>query len=207
MLPFLTLGMTLGLSAGIAPGPLLALVVAETLRHGARAGIRVACAPLLTDLPIIAVALLLLARLTAQPKILGLVSLAGGLLLLFFGWQDLRRRDIALPMPEESPQPLRRGIAVNLLSPYPYLFWLGVGAPLATKAMAQGVGAAAAFLGGFYLLLVGSKVVLAMVTGSSRAFLSGKAYRLTLRLLGLLLWGLALLLLRDGVTLLRGASP
>lgn len=197
MIHFLTIGMGLGLSAGIAPGPLLALVVAETLRHGVRAGITVACVPILTDLPIIAVSLFLLARLTAHAEILGLLSLAGGCLLLFLGWQNLRSRETAPLTPDTSPQPLRKGIAVNLLSPHPYLFWLSVGAPLTAKAMAQSIPTAIAFIAGFYTLLVGSKIGLALITGKSRAFLSGRAYRLTLRLLGLLLWLLALLLFKD----------
>lgn len=205
MLHFLTIGAALGLSAGVAPGPLLALVITETLRHGPGAGIRVACAPLLTDLPIIAIALFLLAQLAAQPQVLGLISLAGGLLLLFLGWQNLRCQETAPLAPEVSPHPLRKGIAVNLLSPHPYLFWLSVGAPLATKAMAHSLAAAVAFVGAFSILLVGSKMVVALACGKSRSLLSGRAYRLTLRLLGLLLWVLALLLLRDGYTLLRGA--
>ena len=52
-LAFLLTGALLGLSGGLAPGPLLTLVANETLRHGARAGIGVALAPLLTDLPIV----------------------------------------------------------------------------------------------------------------------------------------------------------
>lgn len=53
MIGFLLSGILLGLSGGLAPGPLLTLVASETLRHGARAGVRVALAPLLTDLPIV----------------------------------------------------------------------------------------------------------------------------------------------------------
>jgi threonine/homoserine/homoserine lactone efflux protein len=44
-------GAALGLSAGVTPGPLLALVIAQTLTHGPREGGKVALAPLLTDAP------------------------------------------------------------------------------------------------------------------------------------------------------------
>ncbi|MBT4876955.1 MAG: LysE family translocator, partial [Desulfobacula sp.] len=46
MIHYLTIGMVLGLSAGLAPGPLLTLVISETLLHDIRAGIKVAMAPL-----------------------------------------------------------------------------------------------------------------------------------------------------------------
>ena len=49
-------GVVFGLAAGLMPGPLLALVIQQTLRHGPGEGIKVAAAPLLTDLPIVAAA-------------------------------------------------------------------------------------------------------------------------------------------------------
>lgn len=65
MFGFLTTGAILGLSAGIAPGPLLALVISETLRHGMKAGVKVALAPIISDLPIVALTLYILAKLSA----------------------------------------------------------------------------------------------------------------------------------------------
>ncbi|MDH3383440.1 MAG: LysE family translocator, partial [Deltaproteobacteria bacterium] len=64
MLFFLGAGIVLGLSAGFSPGPLLAMVLSQTIRHGAREGIKIAAAPLLTDLPIILVSTFLLAKLS-----------------------------------------------------------------------------------------------------------------------------------------------
>jgi threonine/homoserine/homoserine lactone efflux protein len=44
----LGLGIGLGIGAGVTPGPLLALIIAETLRGGWRSGMLVALAPLLS---------------------------------------------------------------------------------------------------------------------------------------------------------------
>ena len=49
-------GLVYGLSAGFSPGPLMALVISQTLKHGIREGAKVAVAPLITDLPIILLA-------------------------------------------------------------------------------------------------------------------------------------------------------
>ncbi|UCD33501.1 MAG: hypothetical protein JSV38_06465 [Desulfobacterales bacterium] len=49
----LWVGVMFGLSAGFAPGPLLTLVITQTLRHGIKEGILTASAPVLTDAPII----------------------------------------------------------------------------------------------------------------------------------------------------------
>ena len=55
------------------------------------------------------------------------------------------------------------------------------------------------FLFGFYLLLVGSKMGIAVVAGRSRDFLAGRPYRITMRVLAALLVLLAVLLVREGL--------
>jgi len=202
MLNDLTMGMLLGLSAGLSPGPLLALVMSETLAHGTRAGLRVALAPLVTDAPIILVTVLILARLGEFRPLLGIVSLAGGLFVCYLGASHLRVRPASVDLCDARPRSLFKGIMVNFLSPHPYLFWLGVGAPTITRAMAKGPIAPLAFIGGFYLLLVGSKVALAVAVGKSAAFLTGRWYLGIMRLLGGLLIVLGILLFREGLRLL-----
>ncbi|MCX9013779.1 MAG: hypothetical protein OIN89_03135 [Candidatus Methanoperedens sp.] len=51
-LTFLVSGMIFGLTSGISPGPLLTLVISETLKNGSSGGMKVAVAPLITDIPI-----------------------------------------------------------------------------------------------------------------------------------------------------------
>ncbi|RLB88422.1 MAG: LysE family translocator, partial [Deltaproteobacteria bacterium] len=58
------------------------------------------------------------------------------------------------------------------------------------------------FVASFYLLLVGSKVGLAVIVGRSKTFLKGRVYVVTMKCLGGVLCGLALLLFRDGLGLL-----
>lgn len=203
MTGYLTIGIILGLSAGLAPGPLLALVIAETLRHGAGAGIKVALAPVITDLPILLLAFYLLSGLAERHGLLGGLSLTGGVFLLYVGWQDLRKRRVEIAAPPAAARSLARGIATNALSPYPYLFWLTVGAPTMTRAAAVDGRAAAAFLLGFYLCLLGSKVLLAILVGRSRHLLGSRGYLLTVRLLGLAVCGFGLALLAEGVRLFR----
>jgi hypothetical protein len=70
------------------------------------------------------------------------------------------------------------------------------------KALNSGVATLIAFLGAFYTCLLGAKILLAILVGRSRTFLTGRSYLYTLRFLGLLLGGLAFLLFRDGLKLL-----
>jgi threonine/homoserine/homoserine lactone efflux protein len=198
---YLTFGMVLGLSAGVSPGPLLTLVISETLRRNVAAGVRVAMAPLVTDAPIIILAVFVLTKLSDYQTVLGLLSLAGGVFILLMGAESLRCK-AQLNVPSESRSSLARGILANALSPHPYLFWISVGAPLMTRALHKDIFAPAAFLAGFYVCLIGSKIAVALLVGRSKSFLRGKAYIRTMRVLGLVLIALAALLFRDGARLL-----
>jgi threonine/homoserine/homoserine lactone efflux protein len=202
MMNFLTIGIILGLSAGFAPGPLLALVISETLQHGIRSGVKVALAPIITDLPIILLTLFILVRLSGFHDILGIISISGGCFILYMGYESIRAKGLNLAVGEQQPRSLSRGILANALSPHPYLFWFSVGAPTVIKAMNRDAIAAAAFIIGFYTFLVGSKIFLAVLVGRSRAFLSGRVYIFTMRFLGLVLMALAFVLFRDGLKLL-----
>jgi len=202
MLMALASGAFLGLSCGLAPGPLLALVLAQTLRHGPREGCKIALSPLATDAPIIVVALVLATKLAELRPLLGVVSIAGGAFVLYLAWDSFgpARRDAEASV--ERPRSWFKGILTNLLSPHPWLFWLTVGAAILAKALAQSWLAAVAFLFGFYLLLVGSKVLVALMAGRSRDLLAGRPYRVVMRILVVLLGGFAILLFREGLKLL-----
>ena len=202
----LGIGVSLGIGAGITPGPLLGLVIAETLRNGWRGGVSVALAPLLGDLFVIACCLLLLAQL--PPVFFALLSFWGGLYVLFLGWETLQTIPAtAVPTAESTRnilQSLRKGLTVNLLNPHPYLFWLTVGGPLVMQSYTQSAfGVIVAFLSGFYGCLVGSKVLLSFLVHSGRAWLQGRGYRIALQLSGVLLFLLGGMLIREALRTLE----
>jgi len=202
MLHFLTVGTILGLSAGFAPGPLLTLVIAETLQHDIRAGVKVALAPIVTDLPIIIITLFVFAKLSNFPGILGIISLLGGAFILYMGCQSMRVKKAEIAIQQEQSRSIAKGVMANMLSPHPYLFWLSVGAPLMMQALDRSVAAAGMFIASFYVCLVGSKIVLAILVSRSRHLLNSSGYLYAMRFLGLMLCVLALFLFRDGLSLL-----
>jgi threonine/homoserine/homoserine lactone efflux protein len=198
----LAVGTVLGLSAGFAPGPLLALVITQTLRHGAREGMKVAAAPLITDMPIILGSLFVLSRLSAFDRLLGGISLLGGLYVLYLAYESFRTGPVTLEEVHDQPRSFRKGALINALNPHPYLFWATVGGPLVLKSGQQSLVAPLLFVTGFYVFLVGSKLFLAFLAGRSRAFLTKKAYLWTMRVLGCLLAAFAVFLLKDALTYL-----
>lgn len=204
-LTVLSMGVVLGLSAGVAPGPVLALVISETLQHGLRAGMKVALAPLLTDLPIILLTLFILAQLAHVDQVLGGLSIIGAGVVAWLGWESLRFRP---PGPGDGVVPrersLQKAVLANMLSPHPYLFWLSVGGPIVIRSTESGPWAPVAFVMVFYALLIGAKVGVALMTARARPWLAGRGYVTTVRVLGLVLWGLAAMLLCEGLRTLLG---
>ena len=203
MLHYLTIGTILGLSAGFAPGPLLTLVISETLQHDIKSGVKVALAPIVTDLPIIILTLFVLSKLSHFHNILGVISLMGGCFVLFMGCESMRTKGVDTEVGEVEPKSLIKGVLTNALSPHPYLFWFSVGTPIMIKAMRLGVSAPLTFIVSFYFFLVGAKIVLAILIGKSKSFLRGNVYIYTLRFLGLVLCVLATFLFHDGLKLLN----
>lgn len=218
MIASLILGLSYGFAAGVSPGPMLGLVITQTLRRGWRAGNLVALAPLLSDLPIIMLAVAVIGRLPGAA--LGWLGLAGGLFVIFLGVESVRAartERAAEPAGDLSPavsggdeglrRVLGRAVATNFLNPHPYLFWGTAGAQLLLGTWSSsGAAGAGLFLAGFYALLVGSKLLVALLVSRSRGWLRGRGYRRVLAASGALLAGLGLLLAGDGVRALLRAG-
>ena len=200
---FLMSGVILGLSGGLAPGPLLTLVISETLKHSIKEGIKISLAPLLTDLPIVLAAVYSLSRLSDIEPLLGVIAICGAAFLIYLGYESLSFKGADLSVDQVRPQSLKKGVIANFLNPSPYLFWFSIGAPIVLKASRISLFSALLFVLGFYLLLVGSKIIVAVLTGKSRQFLKSSRYIYTIRFLGILLLAFALLFLWDGLVYLQ----
>ncbi|WP_407356903.1 LysE family translocator [Methanolobus sp. WCC5] len=202
IIEFLLSGIFLGLAAGISPGPLLALTVSQTLQHGPGEGIKVALSPLLTDFFIVSSVLLVLVNFESQGFALAIISLAGAAYLIHLGIGSFRIKNDDIDLRTGDRNSLRKGILANFLSPHPYLFWITIGAPILFSAIETDMRAAGLFIAGFYTLLVGSKVLVAIIVGRSRSFLSSGYYLCTIRAMGLVYIVFALFFIGEGMELL-----
>lgn len=199
----LTAALILGITGGLTPGPLLTFVISQTLRHGAREGMKVAAVPLLTDSPVIVLSLLMLGFLQRANSILGVVGVIGALYLLYLARETWRAKPPVAVGVSEQPRSILRGIGVNLLNPNPYVFWFTLGTPTLLTAYREGVAPAIAFLALFFALLVGCQMLVALLIARSRSHVIGHWYVVAMRGLAIVLVAFAALRMRDGVALLR----
>lgn len=202
MIEYLFAGITLGLYSGLSPGPLLVLVISQTLKHGYKEGIKVSFAPVITDLPIIILSLLFLSVISEYTSVIGLISIIGGAYLGYLAYESFKTNDIVQNIDLKAPKSIKKGITVNLLNPSPYLFWISIGGPLITQAYLENPLSSLLFLIGFYGLLIGSKIALACTTEKSREFLTGRLYIYIMQVIGVILIIFALYFVKQGLQLI-----
>jgi threonine/homoserine/homoserine lactone efflux protein len=201
-LSYLLSGALLGLSAGITPGPILVLVITETLAGSVWNGVKVALAPLLTDAPIILVSVLILSQLSHFETVPGVVALVGGLFLLYLGYESITAKAPDTENTGPRRGSLKKGVLTNYLNPNPYLFWVTVGTPLVLKGSETSYLNPTLFIVGFFFCIIGSKIGVAILTSRFKGFLRSRAYEIAMKLLGGALVLFALLFLREGLRLL-----
>ena len=197
---FLLLGAGIGFVAGVSPGPVLTLVITETLRGGWLRGAAVAAGPLLADGPIILIAITIFSRL--PPPTVPAISAIGGVFLLYLALTNaVNARGAALPRGEKLAPAggLVTGLLARALSPNPYLFWFLVGAPLLVQAAEQGWQQIGAFIVGYYATIVGSNIGLALALHRWMLLLSDRMYRALLLISSVILGGYGVALLGRGL--------
>ena len=192
--------LSLGLTAGFAPGPLLALVISQTLKHDLREGLKVAIAPAFTDLPIAALAVFILSRISGLNFVLGVISMIGAGFITYMGVSNFRVESISISDPSRvPPKSFIQGMATNFFQPHPHIFWFGVGAPAILAAWKVSFASAIAFPIAFVFAIVGAKIIVALMVQKSKGHLPEKAYLYILRGLGILMICFAIFLMRDGL--------
>ncbi len=182
---YLVMGSFLGLASGTSPGPLLAVTISETLQHGKWEGVKVAVSPLITDLPIILSVLFVLSHLTSSNFIIGIIAFFGAAYLIYSGIESLKIKKDSIEFDVEKKDALKKGIIVNFGNPHPYIFWISIGGPLILKSLNIHISATILFIIGFYIFLVGSKVVVALIVERSKSFINSKYYFSIIRALGI----------------------
>ena len=179
-------GAILGVVEGVKPGPLLTMVIRETLSGGLRAGVRTAAAPIFTDGPLVIVSLLAAGWISTQPTILIAISILGAGYLLKMGLEcftiepppsDLAGIDVS--------DSFKRGILTNLLNPNVYIFWFLIGGPLMASLPDEEPLAPVAYALTFLVSIIMVKSLIALAFDRTRGNLSHSTYKAVLSLCGL----------------------
>ena len=195
----LLIGVIFGLAAGLSPGPLITLVVSETLKNGKKEGIKVAVSPLISELPIILFVLVVLSCAAENGILMGVISLLGTCFLIYLGLSNLKAHVKEPKGHLEKNNSLLRGITTNLLNPNAYVFWFTVGGPRILENGQVHASATVLLIVGFYVMLVGSKTTVALIVDKSKTLIGSKCYVYIIRVLGIMLIVFALIFVKDAL--------
>jgi|TARA_B110000967_G_C18893427_1_gene568949 threonine/homoserine/homoserine lactone efflux protein len=178
-------GITLGIVEGIKPGPLLTMVIRETLSNGRRAGIWTAAAPIFTDGPLIIISLFAANWFSTRPMFLAIISIIGSIFLLKMGIEcfSIEPPDSKLDDIDYSKS-LKRGILTNLLNPNVYIFWFLIGGPLMASVVDKEPLAPIAYAISFLISIIIVKTTIAYFFDKTRGNISIKTYRIFLSICG-----------------------
>jgi len=171
MTPDVLFALTYAFAAAVQPGPFQAFVVSQALSRGWRRALPVAFAPLLSDVPVIAIVMLVLSR-VSDVMIRGL-RVGGGLLLMYLAVAAFRAwradRGDAPPAAGSDGTTLLKAVCVNLLGPGPWLGWSLVMGPLLLGAWRRDPGEGAAVVMVFYLTMVATLAAIVAVFAGARS--------------------------------------
>lgn len=201
--PFITyglLGLTFGCAGGLSPGPITALVVSQTLRFGRAEGYKVSLAPIITDGPLLLMAMYLADLAQGFEMVAGIISILGSCVLIWLAYDTGQAGEINTELNDVAPGSIGKAVLTNLANPHPYVFWITIGAPTALDALRFSVGTVVVFVVAFAISIVGAKVVIAYGIDTYRSVFEGPAYRWTMRILAVLLFALAMQFGYSGVT-------
>ncbi len=124
-----------GLSGAIMPGPVLALVIAAAVRHGALAGIFAIVGHAAVEVPVVVMLMLGIGACVRRPRVLAVIGFVGGLALILAGADMLRSASaVAAATTEGGLAPVGllgtalAGAGASLANPYFTIWWATVGA-------------------------------------------------------------------------------
>jgi len=136
----------IGFSGAIMPGPLLAVDIAETPRHGWKSGPVLCIGHAIAEIGVVVVLALGVAAVASSPVVARTIGVIGGVALLLMGglmaYDTLKKRisyEAAAQKKQSGYKLAGKGITASLSNPYWFIWWVTIGLALLVKAQEFGI--------------------------------------------------------------------
>ena len=123
-------------SGALAPGPLTAATAASGVKHGWKGGFWISVGHMLVELPLVILIGFGVAAVLTREDVAMVLSLAGGVMLIFFAYLTARSAfEAEISKKHSDASPLLIGVTLTGLNPFFIAWWAGVGAALISEAL------------------------------------------------------------------------
>jgi len=179
----------ISLTGVMMPGPVTAVTVAKGYRYR-NAGAFVALGHILVEIPLIVLISLGLAQYLSAVGVRIAISLAGGLMLIWMGFDMFRGATRAHYKDKDVPyNSVVAGLITTAANPYFFLWWATVGVALIASARVFGSGGVALLAGVHCLCDLGWLFSVSRAVFKSRRLWTEKVHRLVFSICALTLAG------------------
>jgi threonine/homoserine/homoserine lactone efflux protein len=172
---------TIALSGALMPGPLLATVIYESTKQGAKTGPLMILGHGLLEMLMLVLLIFGFTRYIHNPLALKIIAILGAFLLCFFGIKMLLSvPKLSLdfgPDYKYSSNLVLTGITMSLANPYWTIWWLTIGLGLFLGAERLGYVAVGVFFVGHILADLSWYSVVSLTISKGKKFISLKVYK------------------------------
>jgi len=196
-----------GFSGAMMPGPLLAVGIAETPRHGWQTGPVISTGHAVAEIFVVVALSLGLAALAEDGTVAAVIGIVGGTALILMGvqmgYEIARNRvsyEIDKPDKQSSTRLAGKGITATLSNPYWFVWWATVGLSFLVKSVKFGwIGPVVFYFGHILSDYVWYSVVSTLLF-LGRKIIMGRTLRILIGLCALFLVYLGITFIYDGAT-------
>jgi len=219
-----TTAYVVALSGALMPGPLMTVIIKESLQQGWRTGFLISAGHGLAEVTLLALFGLGLNRLLRLQWVPVAIGIVGGLVLLYMGVEICRsvlkgapaldfnqpQAGVSQPVGAFRLSPVKSGLIATVANPYWVLWWFTIGILYVTQALHAGILGLGLFYTGHFLADLSWCMIVAIAAATGKRFLSPIAYQGILVVCGVFLVALAAYFIYQGSStatlLLRAAG-
>jgi threonine/homoserine/homoserine lactone efflux protein len=179
----------IALSGALVPGPLFSITVAESAKRGAIAGPLIIIGHGILELTLVILIILGITPLLSAPSTKMIISIVGGLVLIFMGYALIRdARGAKLMIAEgdgrKGMHPVLSGIIGSISNPYWSIWWITIGMSYLVSAIKFGWLGVAVFFIGHIMADLGWYSLISLGISRGRKIIGDRGYRFLLSCCG-----------------------
>jgi len=171
----------IALSGALMPGPVLTITISESTKRGFIAGPLIVLGHAILEISLLVLLVLGFADLINNPALLGIVGIAGGLVLLWISFDMLKGiRQLTLDLSSGKSArggPVIAGILTSLANPYWIIWWATIGLGYVIISMKLGFIGVAVFFAGHILADLLWYSAVSLLVSRGRKHISDRIYR------------------------------